>query len=263
MLHILKWIVVVYCAALAAVWFGRFKLIYPFDATRVAPNAVGLPTVREQILTTPDNLDLVVWTASARQQQPTIVYFHGNAGNLADRAQRFDRLIERGFGLVAMAYRGSSGSQGSASEASITKDSGFLALNLHNLGVSHASPVVYYGESLGTGVAIKLAETYEPDAMILEAPFTSVTDLAAAQMPIFPVRFILDQRWNSIEAIKNSEMPLLVVHGQKDRLIPVSHGEAIFANSPSKSKNLRIIQDGNHHNLWSVEGQKIIYNFLK
>jgi len=262
MRRILKWTVILYCAALAAVWFGRFKLIYPFNDKRVAPVSAGLPFVRETVFDSFDGTKLIVWSALARRDKPTIVYFHGNTGNLANRAQRFDRVLKKGYGLVAMAYRGSSGSQGKPDQTDILQDSAFLIENIEQTGIPKGADLVYYGESLGTGVASHLAATHPPKALILESPFKSVTELAVSQLPIFPVRTILDQKWDNLKVIQDVKVPLLIVHGQKDRLIPFSHGQAVFTNSPSKHKVLRIISDGTHHNLWSVEGQKSIYNFL-
>jgi len=262
MRRLLTWIVILYCGALAAVWFGRFKLIYPFSPTRVAPIAAGLPAVRETVFDSFDGTKLIVWSAKARKGKATIVYFHGNAGNLANRAQRFDRLLKRGYGLVAMGYRGSSGSQGTPDQKDMMRDSAYLIENIERIGTSKNATLVYYGESLGTGVASQLAVTHPPKALILEAPFKSITDLAASQMPFFPIQTILDQRWDTLDIIQQSQAPLLVLHGQNDSLIPYNHGESVFSRSGSNTKELHILPEGTHHNLWSVKGQKIIYKFL-
>ena len=137
-----------------------------------------------------------------------IVYFHGNAGNLADRAQRFKLLLKRGYGLVALGYRGSSGSEGSPSEGAITSDALLLIQNLPTfVGNMKGRKIIYYGESLGTGVAIKTSLTHLPDALVLEAPYKSIVELAAQQMPIFPIRTVLDERWNSIKNISTINAP--------------------------------------------------------
>jgi pimeloyl-ACP methyl ester carboxylesterase len=252
-----------YMLALAALWFGRFAAIYPFDPTKISPNDAGVPSMQAHVLSSFDNTKLIVWVKPPQSGKPTIAYFHGNAGNLAMRAPRFERLIERGYGVIAMAYRGSSGSQGSPSQTSITKDSQFLIENLTQLGFHQKSNLIYYGESLGTGVAIQLAKSHPPTAMILEAPFTSITDLAAKQFPIFPIRQIMDQNWNSLSAIYNINVPLLILHGQEDKLIPFTHGQSIYNASPSRNKTLEIMRNTSHNDIWSVNGQKILYKFLK
>jgi pimeloyl-ACP methyl ester carboxylesterase len=255
-------LILLYVLAFAVLWFGRFAAIYPFNPTYVSPADAGVPAMQAQILHSFDDTKLVVWTKQPRPKKPTIIYFHGNAGNLATRAPRFERLIERGYGLIAMAYRGSSGSQGAPSQALITKDSQFLIKNLTKLGFQNKSKMIYYGESLGTGVAAQLAVSHPPHAMILEAPFTSITDLAAKQFPMFPIRQLMDQSWDSQVAIQNFNAPLLILHGREDKLIPFTHAQSIFNAAPSQKKTLNIMPNTSHHNIWSVFGQKSIYKFI-
>jgi pimeloyl-ACP methyl ester carboxylesterase len=254
---------IIYILAFAALWFGRFAAIYPFDSTHVTPRDAGVPAIQEYQLSSFDGTSLIIWSKQPQLDKPTIIYFHGNAGNLANRAQRFDRMIKRGYGIVAMAYRGSSGSKGSPSQQLITQDSQFLITHLHNVGLKHNSPLIYYGESLGTGAAVQLAVTHPPTALILEAPFTSITDIVAKQFPIFPIRLVLDQKWDTLSAIRQVTVPLLIVHGAADKLIPPAHSDSIFHASPSKIKALNIMPNTSHLNIWSVEGQKTIYNFIK
>lgn len=262
MRKLIVFLILIYTAAFAALWFGRFAAIYPFDPTYVSPANAGIPAIRALDFNSFDQTKLVIWTKHPRDGKPTIVYFHGNAGNLAGRAQRFDRLIARGYGVIAMAYRGSSGSHGSPSQDVIIKDSQFLIENLDGLGFPKATKLIYYGESLGTGVAIQLAVTHPPTAMILEAPFTSITDLAVKQFPIFPIRYVMDQNWDSLSAIKQINSPLLILHGRDDQLIPFTHAQSIFDASKSSKKTLKIMMNTNHLNIWSVIGQKSIYKFI-
>jgi fermentation-respiration switch protein FrsA (DUF1100 family) len=260
----LKTVIILYIAAFAIVWIARTWLIYPFSSVHKTPAQAGEPRLSEKTLTTPDGNTLVVWARPAKGRKATIVYFHGNAGNLAGRAQRFDRLIDRGYGVVAMAYRGSSGSTGRPSEDMITQDTVLLRKNLTQLlGHNPKGKIVYYGESLGTGVATKLAVSYPPDALILEAPYTSVVDLAAAQMPFFPIRAVLDQRWETDQHISKVTKPTLILHGTSDRVIPYRHGKAVLAASGAKHKRLKTIKGGNHLSAFSVEGQKSIYRFIE
>lgn len=259
MRKILKFLVLFYCLALAGIWFGRFALIYPFDKTQISPALAGDARLTTVSFNSFDKTPLIVWQAAAKSNKPTIVYFHGNAGNLAGRIERFRRLLDRGYGVVAMAYRGSSGSQGRPNQAIIVKDARWLIENFPSL---KNKKLVYYGESLGTGVSAQLSKTHPPSALILEAPFRSLTELAADLLPFFPIRTILDQPWNTIGIIPALDVPLLVLHGSHDKLIPVDHGQSVFDASPSSQKRLKILPDRGHSNLWSVEGQKSIYTFL-
>jgi fermentation-respiration switch protein FrsA (DUF1100 family) len=253
-----------YVAAFAIVWFARIAMIYPFDSTYMTPAQAGEPRLSEHKLTAHDGETLIVWARRAKGRKATILYFHGNAGNLAGRAERFDRLIDRGYGLVALGYRGSSGSSGDPSEDVMTKDAVELRTNLPRiLGRKPAGKIIYYGESLGTGVATKLASTIPPDALILEAPYTSIVDMAARQMPIFPVRTVLDQRWETVKHIKSVKSPTLILHGTKDQVIPYVHGKTVFAQSPAKNKIMKTLKGGNHFSAFSVEGQTAMYRFIE
>lgn len=255
---------ILYIVAFAIVWFARIWLIYPFNGTYYTPATAGEPRLSEYKLITPDGEVLIIWTHPARERKATIMYFHGNAGNLANRAQRFNRLINHGYGVVAMAYRGSSGSTGRPSEDIISHDALLLRSNLARvLGDKPKGKIVYYGESLGTGVAVKLATTNPPDALILEAPYTSIPNIAASQVPFFPVRTLLDQRWETDLYIKTVNSPTLVLHGTNDQIIPYAMGKAVFAMSPAKNKVMKPLQDGGHAAAFSTEGQTAIYRFIE
>jgi pimeloyl-ACP methyl ester carboxylesterase len=258
------WLIILYIAAFATVWFARTTLIYPFSTAYQTPKDAGEPRLREYKLKTDDGNTLIIWARPAKGGKATVLYFHGNAGNLAGRTQRFDRLLDRGYGVVAMAYRGSGGSTGKPSEEVITKDAILLRANLVQiLGKAPKGKIIYYGESLGTGVATKLATSTLPDALILEAPYTAIVDLAAKQMPFFPIRAVLDQRWETREYIKELNTPTLVLHGTGDRVIPYAHGKMIFNLSGAKNKVMKTLQGGGHLSGFSVEGQTAIYRFIE
>lgn len=252
-----------YVSLLGILWLMRMSLIYPLDPTHVPPDRSRLPDITERTLRTGDGNDLVIWTAPARAGEPTVLYFPGNAGNLDNRTERFRRFRLRGIGLVAMAYRGSSGSTGRASEAAVTADARLLRDRMFDLLGSEANgAVIYYGESLGAAVAVKLATTHAPDGLILEAPFTSVPDVAAEALPIFPARLILDERWDTDEHIRDLSAPLLVIHGTEDEVVPYAQGRAVFDAAGMAQKFFESVEGGTHDNLWSVDVQKTIIGFL-
>ena len=262
--RIILWSLVLYIGAFAVVWFARSLFIYPFDPTYVTPAKAGEPRLSEYNLVTSDGETLILWARPAKGQKATILYFHGNAGNLAGRAQRFNRLIDRGYGVVALGYRRSSGSTGHPTEAAINHDALLVRNELSNiLGQSPKGKIVYYGESLGTGVATKLATSVAPDALILEAPYISVVSLAQKQMPIFPIDLILDQRWETHQYIPSIHSPTLVLHGTNDQVIPYRHGKTIFNLSGAGHKKMETIKGGNHLSAFTVQGQKAIYRFIE
>lgn len=258
--------VLVYITALAVIWYARIGLIYPFSlqATYKTPLQAGVPQLTEKNLITEDGETLILWVHPAKGRKATFIYFHGNAGSLSGRANRFNELTNRGYGIVAIAYRGSSGSTGQPSEVNITMDSKLLIERLPTiLGKAPTGKIIYYGESLGTGVAAKLALANPPDALILEAPYTSIVSLAAMRMPYFPIRLILEQRWETENYIKKVRVPTLVIHGTRDQVIPYGMGESIFALSGSTAKQMKTIRGGNHLSAFTTKGQAAIYRFVE
>lgn len=245
-------------------WIER-AMIYPFNGTRVSPDAAGVPDMRED-----QRAGLVVWEAEADPGKPVIFYLHGNAGNLANRAGRFSRFMARGYGVIAPAYPGSSGSDGSPSQAAITEAIRDIWRELPDR-LGRDARVVIYGESLGTGVAMQLLGSVvthpekglAPAGVILEAPFTSVRDVAAALYPgIDPLLKHLTQEWDSMAWAENLSMPLLVVHGQNDRMIPPTQGRAFFKAAASEDKRFLEVAGAGHTDLWRSDTLPAFWDFI-
>lgn len=234
----------------------EIKAVYPFDATYSTPGDAGAPRMHEAAFATEDGETLVLWRAQAAADKPTVVYFSGNAGGLKERSDRFSRLIDEGFGVVALAYRGSSGSTGMPDETALISDARALVASLD------AMPLVIYGESLGTAVAIRLAAEGLGDRVVLEAPFTSIPDLILSQHPTEKLDHLITQRWESHLYVSRVTQPLLVVHGDRDHLVPITMGEEIFGMAGSDDKHFLRIADKGHNGLWTDEVQKALFAFL-
>jgi len=224
-----------YAAVLLAAYFGQRRLMYFPDPERVEPADTGLIGVVERIIETPDGERLVAWYGRAKPGEPTLLYFHGNAGGLAIRAPRIQRFMDEGWGVFMLAYRGYSGSTGSPTEAANVADAGATYDALVRGGVAPAS-IILYGESLGTGVAARLATERPAAGLILDAPYTSIVDVAAQAYPFLPVRYLLQDRYETVTYIGKVHMPLLILHGERDRVIPVAMGRELFhlANEPKR-----------------------------
>lgn len=217
-----------------AVWAAQERLIFlpdarPLAATRARLDPAGRFAVERVV--TADGLALAfVAAAPAAPGNPVIVVFHGNAGNAADRIPFLGALAAGGgYGLVVAGYRGYGGNPGAPSEA------GFIADARAHLDWTAArwpdSPVVLLGESIGSGVATRVAEERGEAiaALILDAPYTSVADLAAAQFPWLPVRVLLRHPFDSLSRLAAVRAPILVLHGEADTIIPAAHGRRIVA----------------------------------
>lgn len=233
------------------------QVVYPFDSAYSTPAEAGEARLVESRYRTSDGAQLVVWQAAAPEGRPTVLYLPGNAGTLADRAWRHARLIDEGYGVVAPAYRGSSGSTGKPDEATLTSDAMELAEALVLTG-----PLILYGESLGSAVATKLAAAGIGDALILEAPFTSIPDLVTAQYPTERVSHLLTQVWESKSWIRGVRQPLLIVHGEEDTLVPPDMGAALHDLAPSRDKALFIVPGQGHHAMWTEPVQARVFAFL-
>ena len=174
-----------YCGVLALTYLGQRKLQYVPDPRRYAPVSVGLPA-EEVALDTADGERVIVWHVPPQAGKPVVVYFQGNGGGLDLRAERFRRLVADGIGLVALNYRGYGGSGGSPTEAGLIAD----ARAAYDFAAARyaVGRIVLWGESLGTGVAVALAAERPVGKVLLESPFTSITDVAAHLYWYLPVR---------------------------------------------------------------------------
>lgn len=237
-----------YGLVVLAVFLGQRSLLYFPDRTRVAPSEAGLADVKEIELATPDGERLIAWYAAARGGRPTLLYFHGNGGNLDTRSPRIARFMGEGWGVLLLAYRGYSGSTGRPSERANVADAGLAYDWLIRAGVP-AGRIVVYGESLGTGVATQLASTRAVAGLVLDAPYTSTVDVGARTYPFLPVRLLMLDRYETARHIKQVSAPVLVLHGERDDVIPVDMGRAVHAaaNAP---KSITTFPRGGHSDLY-------------
>ena len=242
----LKSALLVLSTSYVAWYYQQFetRAVYPFDATYATPADAGVPSLTEEKLLTDDGETLVIWRADAAPGQTTVLYFSGNAGGLKERAHRFQTLIEAGFGVIAPAYRGSSGSTGTPDEDVLLHDARRIAAR------ETAQDFVLYGESLGTAVAIRLAAEGNGARLALEAPFTSIPALIMAQHPAESLDHLITQRWESDQYISRVTQPLLVIHGDRDHLVPFVMGEEIFGAASSADKKLLRVDGAGHSELW-------------
>jgi len=246
-------------------WLGLERieraLVYPFDSTETAPDLPGLSAQDFDR----DGTRLVIWHAAPRPGKPVIFYLHGNAGGLKHRTARFRHFLDRGYGLIAPAYRGSSGSAGIPGQEAITADMrAFWAARAR--WVPPDSPVVVYGESLGTGIAMValLSQVNAPEAAILEAPYSSIADVARAAYPgIEPLLAQLQNRWDSLSVADRVEARMLVLHGTRDQVIPVEQGRAVFAALASSEKQFIEVPDADHHTLWRSDVLPRMWHFIE
>ena len=218
----------IYLAAGVALYFNQSRLVYFPNREHVTPAHEGLAGVEELTLKTPDGEKVICWYAKAQPGQPTILYFHGNAGNISTRSERIRKYIGRGRGMFMLDYRGFGGSTGKPSEAANVADAKQAYEALRREGVA-AKDIILYGESIGSGVAVQVAAESEAAGLILDAPYTALVDVAANRYRWFPISLMMTDRYESRRYLPGLKLPLLVVHGERDQAIPVAMGREVVA----------------------------------
>jgi fermentation-respiration switch protein FrsA (DUF1100 family) len=255
-----------YLAITAMLFLFQRRLVFASSRQPIGgPADSEVPEMRPLRYPTADGLELTAWYAPSRagaaQRQLTIVYFHGNAGTLADRAFKARFLLDRGYGMLLTGYRGYGGNPGRPSEAGVYADARAALDYLASLGVPSARTVLY-GESLGTGVAVQMALERQAAALVLESPYSSLTDVAAYHYWWTPARWVLRDRFDSLAKIGRVRMPILILHGERDLTIPIRFGRRLFAAAP-EPKEFRAFSLGAHEGLFDEGAGEAIDDFLK
>jgi fermentation-respiration switch protein FrsA (DUF1100 family) len=246
-------------------WFvARYEtqVVYPFDPTYTAVSTLDEPRLAEFRFETDDGESLVVWAGAGGADRPAVLYLLGNAGTLAGRTVRYRTFLDQGYGIVAFAYRGSSGSTGEPTEAALTEDAEAIVAALPQFLGRTPDPLILYGESLGSAVAIKLAAQGLGDGLILQSPFTSIRDIVRAQYPQEDVAHLFREVWDSRSRVAEVRQPLLVLHGTSDRLVPFAQGETIHAEAGSRQKRLVPLEGVGHNVAWTRDAAGPIFGFL-
>jgi hypothetical protein len=246
--------------AVAGCRFDRFFLYFP-DASRPDVSAAGVARLQEVTLATEDGLRLLSWWLPPSAGRPTIVYFHGNGGHIGYRAERLRLFARAGLGVLFLEYRGYGGNPGRPSEPGLYADARAALAFVEGQGIPDQH-LVLYGESLGTGVAVRMASDRPVAALVLEAPYTSMEAVGAAHYPAALVRLLLEDRFDSLSRIGMVRAPLLVPHGERDDIIPAALGRALFAAAP-EPKELWIAPAGGHNDLRQHGALDAVLDFLR
>ena len=175
-----------------------------------------------------------------------MIYFPGNGDFLAGLVGHFRDITSDGTGLVALSYRGYAGSSGQPSEQGLLRDA--AAAYAFTTARYAVDRIVVWGFSLGSGVAVALAAEQPVGKLILEAPYTSIADVAASAFPVLPVRWLVRDRFHSDQRIARVTAPLLIMHGARDPTIPLRFGERLFALAHQPKQFVRF-PEGGHNDL--------------
>jgi len=205
------------------------NLLFAQPRNLAEPAAYGLKDVEARQIAGADGTKVTVWHWQARPGAPTLVFFPGNGETIGDRTDFLARLADRGFGVMALSYRGYGNSEGSPSEQGFYTDARAALLDLRDRGGTDMKKMVLFGESLGTGVATQMATEFPVAALVLKSPYTSITDIASSRAPWAPIGLMIRDPFESGAKIGRIGKPLLVLHGENDDTVPVRFGRALFA----------------------------------
>jgi fermentation-respiration switch protein FrsA (DUF1100 family) len=247
-MSVLRWLLLAavagYGCILVLMYAAQRSIMYRPETMRTAPADAGFPQAEEITLTSADGTRLLAWFVKPQDGHPVVLYFQGNGGAPRHRVPRFKPLVADGTGLLALSYRGYAGSEGSPSETGFIAD----ATALYDFAAAHypADRIVLWGESIGSGVAVALAAQKPAAALILEAPFTSAAAVAVRSYPYLPVRLLMKDQFRSDERIGRVKMPLLILHGAADRVVPIALGEQLFSLANEPKRFVRFARGGHN-----------------
>jgi uncharacterized protein len=248
MATIIAVVVIPYLALVTAAWFFQRHLIYLPSGDVPPPASMNLARAESISFTTEDGLSLAGWFVppAAARAGHTVIVFNGNAGNRAYRAPFAAALAQHGIATLLFDYRGFGGNRGSPSEEGLSRDARAALDYVASRPDVDRDRIVYFGESLGAGVAIRLASERKPAALILRSPFASLASVARHHYPFLPVRWLLRERYPSDELIRRVACPTLVITGDSDSIVPVEESRRLYDAAPEPKRLVRI--DGADHN---------------
>jgi len=216
-------------------FFQRSFLYHPSIDNYFKDQSINEPSeIKKVKITTEDNIDLVAWFYNKDIEKfKTILFFHGNAGSLENRTYKLNHFKDLNVNFLIIAWRGFSGNKGQPNENGLYRDAKSAIKWLNLKGVTEEN-IILYGESLGTGVAVEVAQNKNYAGVILESPYTSMVNMGKKHYPLFPVRFLLKDKFESYKKIKKVSVPILVIHGKIDTIVPFAMGKKMYelANEP-------------------------------
>ena len=250
-----------YGGLVAFMWLFQRKFLFRAERFRPNPADCGVPEMRAVALAAADGLTLHAWYRPRSQADaPVILFFHGNDAHLGTRADKIRPYLDAGYGVLLVSYRGYGGNPGRPSEQGLYQDARAALAFLAGEG-ANPEDMIYYGESLGSGVAVQLALETTPAAIILEAPYTDVAAVGQRRYPYLPVRLLMRDRFDNLSKIPSVRAPVMVIHGEQDRTTPVDFGRAIHAAAP-EPKEARYYPQAAHIDLYDHGAAEDVLRFI-
>lgn len=247
----------VLAALLALLLVGQRRLIYLPIPSTVPPVETALPGAEERTLVTDDGLDLSAWLArpTGHDRGVGVLVAPGNAGHRGMRAPLAEALRDCGFTVLLMDYRGYAGNPGRPTEAGLHRDALAARADLQAATGFADADLLYYGESIGTGVVAGLAAAHPPGGLVLRSPFPELADVGATHYPFLPVRSLLRDRYPVAAAVADLDVPVTVIYGTADRIVPPELSEQV-AQAADDVEVVRV--DADHNDPALLDGPDLI-----
>ena len=259
-------VVAVLAAALGLLWLFQRRLLYFPTPGPVPPAASVLPGAEDVTFETADGLRLAGWFVPAPpggpadrvgRARPAVLVCNGNGGDRSMRAPLAAALSRMGLAVLLFDYRGYGGNPGHPTEEGLAADAraalGYLAAR------PEVDPerVIYFGESLGAAVALRLATERPPAALVLRSPFASLAEVGRRHYPVLPVSLLLRDRYDSAALAGRLDAPLLVVAGGRDQIVPAGHSRRLFDAAP-QPKRLVVLEGADHNDHELLAGPRLL-----
>ena len=232
---------IAYGLMVLVLWLLQNRITYPAPL----PGPTHVQGVERVTYKTADGLDLHGGWIAPRNGLPTLVAFHGNGENWQSSVATLRKVAGAGYGLLAAEYRGYDGNPGTPSEEGLYRDGRAALQFLDEQGVEPGN-IVLVGGSIGSGVAVQLATETSAKALILVAPFDSLTDTAARALPWLPTRMIMGRRFDNVAKIGTLDLPVLIVHGDEDALVLLEQAERLIGRYPAAEL---VVREGQGHEI--------------
>lgn len=254
---ILMFLVIIYFFIISLTYIFQRSLLYHPTENNYSDDQL-LVHVEEKRIKTTDNIELKAWYHNKENKNfKTILFLHGNAGSLENRIHKINHFNNIKINFLIFAWRGFSGNKGNPTEKGLYEDA-LSAVNwLKGNGINEKD-IILYGESLGTAIAIEIAQNKDFAGIILESPFTSMVDAGKEKYPFLPVKFLLKDKYLSSAKIKNINSPILVMHGKVDKLVPFHMGKKMY--ELAKKPKYSYFSEYDDH---MMEYNKMLLNELK
>ena len=233
---------VIYLILLTLIYINQRKLLYLPSENNYLDDPINF-TYNEFFIEVDKDVKIKSWLIEKDlKKYKTILFLHGNAGNLFNRSYKLNRLNELNLNVLIISWRSFSGNLGKPNETNLYGDAKKAVKWLNDKGVKTEN-IILYGESLGTGVAVEIGQTNKFNSIILESPYTSMVKAAKIYYPYLPVNLLLKDKINSEKKIKNIKTPILIMHGKKDNIVPFNMGKKLFEIANKPKKFLQIEED--------------------